>query len=492
MKKHMALWCILLDVLALGLIPLNLFLLSLPEWVTAAAALLILAVSVCMWVKGRNKRAAKIAVSVVSLLSVCIVLFAGFCNPYWNSIFLRRNSESISEDYSRVLSVRDAKQDLDYAMKYLKKLHPALAGGLTPELETGYNEAVSRIEQSGGITVNALCRELEGVFSILGDAHTRAAGIYQDEHYLKYIHSHSEAGDVVAAVNGKTPKELLSENPRLYSYEAESYGLMRLENSLTSLEGLDYLGISAENGVVYTFEDTDGQREDFTFYPEDFLTYDEYAAYNGIEDGADEPESFVSFELQPERSLAVLTLTSCVYNSEYTNCLREMFTQVKEQGIENVCVDLRDNGGGNSMVANEFIRYLDIDSYRSFGMIWRLGPFMLSFDGGELENERYKELTFKGNVYLLTSTYTFSSAMDFTELIIDNGLGTVIGEPPGNDPNGYGDISAFTLPNSKLYIQISTKKWSRVDGTKSETLIQPDIECPDSRAFEELCKILDK
>lgn len=491
MKKRLTICCILLDLIALGLVPLNLFLFSFPEWVTAAASLLILSLSVYIWIKGRCKTAVKAAVTIVNFAVVCIVLFASFCNPYWNGRFLRQGNFVVSENYSRVLSVGAAKQDLDYAMKYLKKLHPALLRGLTPELESEYNKVLSTIEQSDGITVNALCRELEGIFSLLGDAHTVVYGKYDDRHYLKEIYSHNKAGDTLAAVNGKSMTELLSENAGLFSYEAESYALVQLKNSLSSLEGLDYLGIQVEGGVVYTFEDSEGNRRDFTFYPEDFLLYEDYAVYNGIENGADEDESFVSFELIPERSLAVLTLSSCVYNREYRDTLRDMFTRVKEQGIENVCVDLRENGGGNSMVADEFIHYLDVESYRTWGMVWRLGCFMIPVEGTELENDRYEELTFKGNLYLLTSTRTFSSAMDFTELIIDNRLGTVIGEPPGNDPNGYGDAPYFTLPQSKLYIQISTKNWSRIDSTRPEMLIQPDIACPGDGAMEKLYEILD-
>lgn len=130
MKKRLTICCILLDLLALGLVPLNLFLLSFPEWAAAAASLLILSLSVYIWIKGGCKAAVKIAASVANFAVICIVLFAAFCNPYWNSRILRQGNFIVSENYSRVLSVSDARRDLNYAMKYLKKLHPALLGGL--------------------------------------------------------------------------------------------------------------------------------------------------------------------------------------------------------------------------------------------------------------------------------------------------------------------------------------------------------------------------
>ena len=73
-----------------------------------------------------------------------------------------------------------------------------------------------------------------------------------------------------------------------------------------------------------------------------FLTYDAYVDYNQITDMEQEEEPFVYYEIDPTKNLAILTLNSCNYNDEYTACLQEMFTKIKEAGIHNVAVDLRD------------------------------------------------------------------------------------------------------------------------------------------------------
>ena len=67
--------------------------------------------------------------------------------------------------------------------------------------------------------------------------------------------------------------------------------------------------------------------------------------------------------------------------------------------------------------------------------------------------------------------------MEFAEFVRDNDLGTIIGEAPGNDPNSYGDVAYFSLPNSHIFMQISTKNWVRADRNAPEGLIIPDIEC---------------
>ena len=93
-------------------------------------------------------------------------------------------------------------------------------------------------------------------------------------------------------------------------------------------------------------------------------------------------------------------------------------------------------------------------------------------------------------MYVLTSYYTFSSAMDFTQYIIDNDLGTVIGEPCGNSPNCYGEIAVFKCPYSKIAFQVSTKKWRRIDESNTELLLTPDVECKAGEALEKLYEII--
>lgn len=144
------------------------------------------------------------------------------------------------------------------------------------------------------------------------------------------------------------------------------------------------------------------------------------------------------------------------------------------------------------MVANEFIRYLDVDSYQEPTFQWRLGFFELSPSDGISHNEKNEELLFRGKVYVLTSVNTFSSAMMFAEYIKDNRLGEIVGEPCGNTPGGYGDIAVFKLPNSQSYMQISTKEFIRADKECKDKLVEPDIRCSSEEALEVLYDYLAK
>ena len=183
--------------------------------------------------------------------------------------------------------------------------------------------------------------------------------------------------------------------------------------------------------------------------------------------------------------------------------LERMFMDIRENGIENLVIDLRNNGGGNSILSNQFFYHIALEKpLRTFTTSIKLSQLMnhyypdtveyylnqLNSDFGlsvdlpylydmELEtNEDYFSLIsngesiffmpepkhkFKGKLVFLTSNRTFSSAGDMVTIAYDNGIGTIVGEPMGQKPTSYGDILYFTLPNSGIEGGVSHKIFNR-------------------------------
>ena len=185
----------------------------------------------------------------------------------------------------------------------------------------------------------------------------------------------------------------------------------------------------------------------------------------------------------------MLTLTSCNNNDEYKRVLSSFFGTVKQKGITNIAVDLRENGGGNSSVANEFLTYVDVDCYSSWESESRYGPLLIRCCNGNIVNEK-KSNAFSGNLYVLTATETFSSAMDFAMLVGDNNIGTLVGEASGNIPDGYGDCLTFQMPESGLVMSVSYKRWYRIDQSKTGELITPDYAVEGSAALEKVYELI--
>lgn len=489
MKKIIVVSDIIISLLAVGVIFIDLHFMVIPKWISLISMIVLLVFIGIEWIKGKRLWG-KVVFSIINIFALVIVFVGTYCNPYRNSISFYLNPDYYCEDYSTELAYDEAKADLDEAMRYLKNVHPIFIHGLTPDVQELYNQALSHLQENESISINDLCKEIEIIFSSLGDGHTHIGANYSDYHYLKNIYAHNLANDELVSVNGLTIEEIFEANCKSFSYETEEYGIGYIEVYLQTIEGLDYIGFNIDDGITYAYMDSDGNLFDEKYYAEDFLTDDEYWEYNDPDNLRDDESKFVEYEIVESDNLAVLTLHSCEYNDEYKKCLADMFREVKERGIDNVCVDLRDNGGGNSSVADEFIHYLDVDSYCTWGQDWRLGLLIISSKGSTHSNPKYTDLLFEGNVYVLTSIDSFSSAMDFAMLISDNKLGKIVGEHSGNKPRSYGDISVFKLRNSGLVMQVSTKKWYRVDETIKDEFIEPDIECDSEQALQVLVEYL--
>jgi C-terminal processing protease CtpA/Prc len=206
-------------------------------------------------------------------------------------------------------------------------------------------------------------------------------------------------------------------------------------------------------------------------------------------DERDEPN--FDYSIDSSAGVGVFALHQCVYDEEYKNGLRDFFTAVQENNIRSVIVDLRSNPGGNSLVANEFIRYLPAESYFIGASEVRFGSILRKNKPQSRENQQLTPV-FSGDVYVLTGADTFSSATDFATLISDNKLGTVVGEVPGNMPSSYGDILYFQTPNAGLVFTVSYKYFIRPDASKSDSPLIPDVAVHAKDALIETIRLIRK
>lgn len=494
MKKKYFFINIIVDLIPIVLVLLNILFMdiNMPEFLGVLSVLLVIAATVLFFIKGQSGRIAKVLVCIFAVFSMFVSILGTYCNPYWNGIMFRTNTYYYSREYDYELSSAEAVKDLEYAMKYLKKLHPALYKEVPDSISKRYESVKVKLAECDSISVNELAKEIESIFSELRDGHTYVRGNYKDRRIMKYYRKWFDEGYEIKAVNDIPIEELLEKYSEYYSFEVSSWQWEWLSDDIVTVAGIDYLGFDIDEGVEYTLTSEEGETRTEICYSEDFLPWNEYAKFNNIVEGESIEENFVRYEIDVEKSLAILYLDECTYNSEYIDCVHEMFEVVRNNDIKNVAVDLRYNGGGSDLVVSEFFRYLDIDSYKTASMSWRLGFIYLNLGSGISENEKYEELLFDGDVYLLTSTGTFSSAMMFAEYVKDNNLGTIIGEAPGNNPNGCGEIVCFKLPNSKIFMQISTKRFYRADKKCTDELVVPDIECNSDMAIEELYRQMER
>jgi C-terminal processing protease CtpA/Prc len=83
---------------------------------------------------------------------------------------------------------------------------------------------------------------------------------------------------------------------------------------------------------------------------------------------------------------------------------------------------------------------------------------------------------FEGPVCVLTGPHTFSAAVDFAETVKTFGLATIVGEDTGGQPNSFGNPFPFTLPRSRLSVNIATARSLRANGDPADfSPVKPDI-----------------
>lgn len=426
-----------------------------------------------------------IAVSAIVVLSVCgLILWEKHFNPHRGTVDNLEYSLPLEDE----LTVDQARRDLSYAYASLADRHPMWLeddASRVEQVKDLYVDALAdlSLDEDGVVTVMDVWRAVSKMTAVLGDGHTYSWWQNPNQRFIDNLIMYGNGGKPLA-VNG-IPIEDVIESFRMYSsYETEAAFINSVYNSKIIREHyLNLIGIETGTGTHFTCLRDNGTLYDCWY---NFVTADRVLQ---PQEPADTDTSWVSYKIDQAADLAVFTLKSCDFNDEYRQTLKAFFTEVAAAGISNVAVDLRGNGGGQSAVADEFIHYLPADSYESWWGDIRYGPFLAKFHNAHHKN-RHADPLFNGTVYVLTDVDTYSSAMDFAMLIKDNGLGFIVGEASGNQPESYGDCLYFQLPESKLALSVSFKKWYRIDQTKAGQLIEPDFPCEPEMAPEEVKKII--
>ncbi|MBP1585353.1 MAG: hypothetical protein ILP17_06645 [Lachnospiraceae bacterium] len=435
----------------------------------------------------RGGKALKLILSIIGgILALAAIMFGVYklaIDPHRG--VNRESAETLPLDER--LTTDQAIEDIDYVMEMFRERHPAWledGNNRVAAVEEQYQEEVLNLRNSGASEISVLeeWQMISRIMHCLYDGHSCVYSSGSNVRYLEDFSMLRTYGPPVM-IDGRAYEDVLNDFCNVFQYETESYAQAVFDSNIICNE--DYLrwtGIDTSDGVDMVFDTGDGVTESCHY---DFVPIDDVA---GREEGEDSVE-WVYYEIDEDNGIGIFTLTSCDYNSEYRKKVHEFFKAVDEAGIEHIIVDLRWNGGGSSMVGDEFIHYLDVDGYYSWPVHVRYGSHLLKWDKSYIRNNR-KDPLYHGDVYVLTNQRTFSAAMDFAMDIMDNDLGILVGEPSGNLPESYGDILLFDTPNSHLNFQISYKRWFRIDETKSGQPLDPDYPCSSEEAMDRAYELI--
>ncbi len=173
-----------------------------------------------------------------------------------------------------------------------------------------------------------------------------------------------------------------------------------------------------------------------------------------------------------------------------------LFTQIRKDGVKKLVIDVHENSGGNSGIGNLLITYFSDKTYNTYQGRWKksreYADYLRTDNKLPAEYEKLKDgdyypiksrsvkpsanaLRFSGKTYVVVGKNTFSSAMMFGAVVLDNKLAEVVGEiPEKGHPNHFGELISFKTPNTKLEFFFGVKEWIRPAGN-----IQPNKLIPD-------------
>lgn len=376
------------------------------------------------------------------------------------------------------ISKEQAIKDLKYVFDTVSANHPALLtdGNAENKFNSSYVKLRRELMSKDSVTIIELWEKSAELVCTLDDAHTivTVSGTQYVSGGAEISKAYNEG--TLVSIDGISADSMKEHFKKVFPYEPQVsfYADYMFGVALEYGSWLTLLGADVSDGVdVVIGENGETKHFDMT---------DEPPERKQLE--------LCSYKIDKENSLGIFTLNRCEMSQEYTDRLLEFFSAVRDNNIGNIAVDLRSNGGGTTEVINEFLRYINISDYKLFGGTdIRIGGNLISYRD-EITPNKPVDNAFDGRVYVLTSQYTFSSAMDFATVIQDNGIGKVIGETPGNMPTAYGDKRGFQLPESKLVLSVSYKKFYRVDIDKSEEPLIPDCTVNADDALEKLVEYI--
>jgi hypothetical protein len=442
-----------------------------------------------------SKRSKTIKITAIILAAIILFsallygIYAMFFDPYRDAnydVYYYGTPETKSWD--AVLTKEEAEADLDYAVEMLLRHHQACIDGLPSETQQVYDSVSQNME--GSVTVLQLFRLVSSIFSTLHDSHSQViflgdtqyitdATFYFDQRGNVVLKGTRHDGEIVTHINRIGVAELFYNYRQLYFYEtnaASDYPRQQFLQLLLNKNHLTILGVDTSDGITLTYANGATSHHEF------------YDAFPQAEQPT-EQLPFVYYDILADNDAAVLTLDACEPNDFYQQTVKNFFTDVKQDGINNVIVDLRTNGGGDSAVLDIFLKYLPYERYDAGYWYQKYGTFNVRFRAENKRINRDKSLTFDGNVYILSSIYTWSSATNFVAAMKYNNFARIVGEQSAN-LQIYGELLSYSMPNSQIAFTVSNKKYFLGDTAGNYTYTLPDYPCDSIDALDKVLEVI--
>lgn len=419
--------------------------------------------------------------AIAILLIVLASLYAYFTMPIYVRDF---NMPEIPKQLSmdKKLSSEQVRSDREKVIKSVENVHPFFL--LQDDMNAYQQEKEKYIQStSDEMTVAEFALETGDYLSFFEDGHTRIS--WNESAYLKipwdfhdgklYLRKDGTRSDIYAvSVGGQHISHILEQVEKLCPVENEMTKQTKFADYAAGRNLLLSAGVTFSNEKVLIMF-SDGVERRFSFHVQPRQSVDTTKK--------DINTCFLN------GNIFVVDFNSCIDDEELL-AIVELLKKSIENGISKVIIDVRGNGGGNSVACERLLNAMDME-VPEYDMVIRFSEEAAKQNGylrktGSIKINGSDKGADNPNIDLvvLCDKDTYSSANMLLVWVRDGELGTIIGEPSSGVPSHYGDIIYFVLENSKLYGSISHKKFTRPDKSNQERVLQPDIVTEPDEALE--------
>jgi hypothetical protein len=407
---------------------------------------------------------------------------------------------------TRYIQKNNAIGDLDYMVEKFENIHPDLYHNVPKDsFSLILNETKKNLpDKISELEFYKVCSRLTSLFK---DGHTHATPnilnnrmqlairaifpckirIINEKIYVidnLVLFGKIPVGSEIVGINGKSPSQFINEMSQLISYENVAWRNKQISDPFTIGIWNNYKSY----GIMYKKPGSDKisrVKSSGGFFSKMYIFY----LFK-----MERPEELV-FKMLPGNT-GYIGFYGCNDLKGFTGFYERTFKKIKEKNIKNLVIDIRSNGGGHSVIGAELMQYLFHKPFKENDSI----TFKISKDiaetgkmdyylkpeerviGKMFTNEttepyypRDNPIRFSGRSFLLTDNGTFSAATMFASSYKCFGEGTIIGEETGGVTVGFGDVHFFDLPDSKMKMMVSWKKFYNVCGIDNQRGVMPDF-----------------
>jgi tetratricopeptide (TPR) repeat protein len=363
--------------------------------------------------------------------------------------------------------------DLDYLVRRMEKVHYNLYAKVSREK---FQEAIVELKSHiGTLKDEEMAVGIQRILALVGDGHT---GVMwhprQEEPRLRYpvvlyvfkeglfvLAASPKYGEIVGGevlrIGNAAAEEALAAVAPLCSHDNAMGVKLHSPIMLTNPPVLSYLKLADDmTHVALVVKKPDGERVTVELKPAELSPSDVNKFVKANRNAkAPEPITFKKndnrfwFEYLPERRAVYFQFNAVADKPDETLekfCLR-LFDFIKQEPVEYLIIDLRNNGGGNNFLNRPLVH----------GLI------------------RSDKVNRPGHLFVLVGRRTFSAAMNGTVDIERNTHALFVGEPTGSSPNFVGETTLLALPCSGLRLSCSSLFWQSSTATDRRTWIAPEL-----------------